>query len=248
MAARGARGLPARMSKREIERHYFERFRQDYPLPEGVIEYWDRPSGGPDVFVNGEKRIGIEITNFFLEDGALKDSERRQRDLRDKVVSRAQETYSRDGGKSCKLSFSFNKESPINSVKQLAAKVARLAKSLEGHPDGLVSEDTLQNIPELSSVDVDAREYPDPRWCVTQVHSGPGVMSEEHLRNIIRTKEEKAKSYQPCDSYWLLVIVDSFDRAQEQEIPTDGLGRIDSQMFEKVIIYVTPYGDIVEVK
>jgi len=236
------------MSKREIERHYFERFRQDYPLPEGVIEYWDRPSGGPDVFVNGEERLGIEITRFFLEDGALKHSEQQQRKRRDVVVSRAQETYSRDGGKSFELSFSFNKESPINSVEKLAAKLAKLAKSLEGHPGGRVSKGTFQNIAELSFVYLNATEYLDPRWRVMQAHSGPGVMSEEQLRNIIRTKEEKAKSYQPCDSYWLVVIVDSFDRAQEQEIPTDGLGRIDSQMFEKVIIYVTPYGDIVEVK
>jgi hypothetical protein len=244
MAMRGARDLPPRMSNRDIERYYFEKFRQDFPLPKGEITYRDKP----DVIVHGEKRIGIEITRLFLEDGTLEGSEQVQRDRREKVVSLAREIYSRNDGKSFELSFSFNKESRITSVKQLAVRVATLAKSLEGHPGGPVNEDTFQNVPELSFVFVDPREYEDPRWRVVQPHSGPGVMSEERLRNVIHRKEEDARSYKPCDAYWLLVVVDSFDRAQEQEIRTDGLGRIDSQTFEKVIIYETPFGNIVDVK
>jgi hypothetical protein len=55
----------------EIEKHYFEMFRRVYPLPEGAIIYGDKP----DVIIEGEKRVGIEITNFFLEDGSLSESE-----------------------------------------------------------------------------------------------------------------------------------------------------------------------------
>jgi hypothetical protein len=236
--------LAARPSNQDIERHYFEKFRQDFPLPKGEITYGDKP----DVIVDGEKRIGIEITRFFLGDGSLEGSEQVQRDKRDKVVSLAREIYTRNKGKSFELSFSFNKASPINSVRQLAVRVAALAKSLEVHPGGTVDEDTFRDIPELSFVHLDLREYQDPTWHVVQVHLGPGVMSEERLRDIIHRKEEDAKSYKPCDLYWLLLIVDSFDRAQEQEIRTDGMGTIESQTFGKVIIYETPFGNTVDVK
>jgi hypothetical protein len=45
-------------SNKEIEKYYFEMFRRDYPLPIGSIDYGDKP----DVILNGERKIGIEIT------------------------------------------------------------------------------------------------------------------------------------------------------------------------------------------
>lgn len=61
-----------RISNQDIERHCFEMFLKVYPLPPGAITYDD----SPDVIVEGERRIGIEITNFFLEEGSLSESER----------------------------------------------------------------------------------------------------------------------------------------------------------------------------
>lgn len=43
----------------EIERYYFELFRQVYAVPAGEIEYTDKP----DVIVRGDSTLGIEITN-----------------------------------------------------------------------------------------------------------------------------------------------------------------------------------------
>jgi len=53
------------MKNSDIEQYYFEMFRRDYPLPEGVVEYGDKP----DVILRGARTIGIEIRNFFLENG-----------------------------------------------------------------------------------------------------------------------------------------------------------------------------------
>lgn len=73
-----------RISNQDIERYYFEKFCKDYPLPSGTIIYGD----SPDVIVEGENRIGVEITNFFLKKGALPESEQVQSKLREKSPQR----------------------------------------------------------------------------------------------------------------------------------------------------------------
>ena len=44
--------MRARRTNSDIERHYFERFRKAYPLPEGTVAYGDKPditlTGVPD--------------------------------------------------------------------------------------------------------------------------------------------------------------------------------------------------------
>ena len=72
-------------------------------------------------------------------------------------------------------------------------------------------------------------------------------MSMERLQSIVNNKEECSKAYQACDAYWLIVIVDSFDRAQDQEILLDNSERIVSEIFEKIIVYKTYLGQILEV-
>ena len=64
----------AKPSNDRIERHYFEKFRKIYPLPDGYIAYGDKP----DVIVRGSRKLGIEITNFYVLSGNLLKSEQRQ--------------------------------------------------------------------------------------------------------------------------------------------------------------------------
>jgi hypothetical protein len=73
-------------------------------------------------------------------------------------------------------------------------------------------------------------------------------MSADALRAIVRQKELKAADYAPCDGYWLLIVVDWADPAQDQEIILrDGL-KLDSSVFERIIIYKPGFEDIVQVK
>ena len=64
---------------------------------------------------------------------------------------------------------------------------------------------------------------------------------------IIREKETKAQQYSSCDAYWLLIVVDFIDAAQEQEIRLDGGVVIASDVFEKILIYKPDFEHIVEV-
>ena len=73
-------------------------------------------------------------------------------------------------------------------------------------------------------------------------------MSMENLRAIVSTKEAQSEFYQRCDAYLLVVVVDFIDRAQDQEIQIEGFEKIDSTVFEKVIIYKTHFGHVFEAK
>jgi hypothetical protein len=83
------------------------------------------------------------------------------------------------------------------------------------------------------------------KWKLGQAHSF-GLMSPARLAEIIRRKDAKARHYSSCDEYWLLVVVDFMDTAQEQEIRVDGLA-LESGVFERVIIYKPHFEHIVEV-
>jgi hypothetical protein len=232
-----------RISNQDIERHYFEMFLKDYPLPPGTITYDD----SPDVIVEGERRIGIEITNFFLEEGSLSESEQAQRKLRDKVVSEAQRVYQAGSGKKIEITFGFDKANPIRDQKKLVRKLVELAKHIEKWETGEIIKDTFKTIQELSFVYLNTKEYEDARWKVVQVHNVP-VMSRDGLIDIVRDKEIRANKYKKCDAYWLLVVVDFINSAQDQEIQIDGLDKIQTEIFEKVIIYKTLFGHILEAK
>ena len=228
-------------TKQEIEQHYFEKFRKDYPLPIGNIDYGDQP----DVILKGERQIGIEITNFFIEKGELSESEQVQRTARKKVVSEAQSIYQTSNGRKTELTFGFNKAKPILDQKELVNKIVALAKHIEGCKTGDIRKIFFQEIPELSSVFLNAKEYKDAKWQVCQVYGTPRI-SRDRLVNIIRDKEVRTKKYKKCDAYWLLVIVESFDRAQEQTFPSNGFEKIQTKVFEKIIIYDSNFGNVLE--
>jgi hypothetical protein len=233
----------AKRSNQVIEQYYFEMFRRDYQLPEGTIVHGDKP----DVILEGKRKIGIEITNFFLESGALPESEQIQRKAREAVVSKAQQAYLGNGGKRIGLSFSFDKASPIRDQGKLIKKITAVAKNIDRLKTGAMSKDVFKGIPELSFVYLNAKEYEDPKWQVVQNYSGH-FMSIEKLRGIVNAKEAQSRAYERCDAYWLLVVVDFIDPAQDQEIQIDAAEKIDSTVFEKVIVYKTHFGHVFEAK
>lgn len=233
-----------RMSNRNKEAYYFEMFRKDYQLPLGTLEASDRP----DIILNGQRRIGIEITNFYLDDGALPSSEQVQRKARQGAILQAEQSYLTNGGKKLAISFSFDKAFPIQDVRELSQRVARLGWDVVGRKPGTVGKDVFKKeVPELSFVYLHERRHTEQGWRLVQGHSSPS-MSIAKLREIVAGKEELSKSYQHCDAYWLLVVVDFLDRAQDQEIRISGFEKIKSTVFERVVVYKTHFGHVYEAK
>jgi hypothetical protein len=93
---------------------------------------------------------------------------------------------------------------------------------------------------------LNAQEYPDAKWRIIGSY-GMGLMSQEDLEGIVRDKEARSAQYGKRDTYWLLVVVDPMDAAQEQEIRIDAL-HIASAVFEKIIVYKPGFEHIVEAK
>ncbi|OGW22947.1 MAG: hypothetical protein A3K09_05995, partial [Nitrospinae bacterium RIFCSPLOWO2_12_FULL_47_7] len=170
-----------------------------------------------------------------------------QQKAREAVVSKAQQVYLANGGKRIELSFSFDKVAPIRGQAKLANKIAAVAKNIDGLKTGSIRKDAFKGIPELSFVYLNARKYEDPKWRVVQCYSGQ-LMSMEKLRAIVGAKEAQSKYYQRCDAYWLIVVVDFINRAQDQEIHINGFEKIASTVFEKVIVYKTHFGHVLEAK
>lgn len=223
------------------ERHYFEMFRKDYPLPSASVCYGDKP----DVILRGDSTIGIEITNFFLEPGHSVGSEQRQRSKRNTVIIEAQNIFQETTKRNVEFTFQFDPSHPITDVPRLAKTIASLAVSLSERNTGNIPNELFNSVPELKSLYLNAREWESATWRLAQVFSVP-VISIDSLKTIIASKEAKAKSYRMCDAYWLLIIVDFMDRAQDQEIFSERLENISSRIFERIILYKTVFGHVVE--
>lgn len=235
--------IMGKLSNQDIEKYYFEMFRKDYALPSGTVIYGD----SPDVVINGERKIGVEITNFFHKSGTLLESEQIQGRWRKKVVSEAQRLYQKQNGRKFEISFGFDKSCPIRDQRTLIDQLIHLAKQIQNLETGQIGRDCLKQIPELSFVYLNNQEYEDTKWRIVQVHNVP-MLAMERLVDIVKDKEQRSQKYEKCDAYWLLIVVDFMNPAQDQEIQVETFKKVETKAFERVIVYKTLFGHVLEAK
>jgi len=229
-------------SNYEMEEYYFNSFKEIFQIPEGVPVHRDKP----DFIIDGKYKIGIELTNYYIKDGDDLSSEQHKRCLRDRVVNNAHKKYLQEDRKSIEVSFSFSDDLEITNPKTLTSNLLELGRRLEMYGTGSVNKDVFRFIPELHHVYVNQAVYNNPKWNVQQVYQGNNICIKK-LGNILREKEEKLIEYIDCDEYWLLIVVNFMDMAQDQEIMTGNL-KLKSDMFRKVILYRTVLNNIVELQ
>jgi hypothetical protein len=228
---------------RDIERHYLEVFGKAYKLPDGVVEYADRP----DILIRGARTTGIELTCFYLQPGGSLGSEQKQKPLREGVLSDAHKQHRNAGGKKFELTIGFETDRPITSARRkvLPKELAAFAATIGANKSGPIDPELFGAMSEISSIYLNNKEYDDAKWRVCQVYS-VDLMSPTELEKIVREKESKAAGYLPCDDYWLLIVVDWMDNAQEQEISVQHV-KIASKVFQKIIVYKPGFEDILVV-
>lgn len=230
----------------EIEYYYFNKFQQAYRLPDGPVAYGDRP----DVIIRGTRKIGIEITNLFLKSGNSLDSEQRQRPLRDPIIQEARKLYCAGGGSSnTGLTVCFDENNPVELAKrrELQRRLADFIRSVDNDESGNIRPCLFrERMPEIWSLWLHSKEQSDAKWRLLGRRS-PTLMSKNNLETKLREKEAKASDYEKCDAHWLLIVVDGIDAAQDQEIRVDD-PHLESEVFDKIIIYEPLFGHIVEVK
>jgi hypothetical protein len=164
-------------------------------------------------------------------------------------VSAAQALYCAQGGKKIELTIVFDPASPITPLrsKKLPGQLAALARRVDNsRASGEVDRRQFRAMPEIASVYLNAREYPDAQWRLIGSTS-IGLMSQADLESIVKDKETLSAQYHARDAYWLLVVVEPMDPAQDQEIRLDGLSGA-STVFEKLIVYKPGFEYIVEAK
>jgi len=240
----------AAKSNQEIERHYFELFRRIYQLPNGQVTYGHKP--GPDIIIDGERTLGIEVTNLYLERGQLPESEQKQRKIREDILKKAHRMYMDKGGKN-EINFSFNESHPIRDSRKVIRKIVevicRLERREDFKPKGYRISNYFSDIPELGDIFINQKISSNPQWRIFQIHTHVKTMSVDGLEQILRDKEKKAENYKICDAYWLLVVIDSFDPAQEQVIPEkilNGEVKLASDIYERKIVFQTPQDYLIE--
>lgn len=233
----------SKLSNQDIEKYYFEMFRKDYPLPSGTVIYRD----SSDVIIDGERKIGIEITNFFHKSGSLPESEQIQGRWREKVILEAQRLYQKQNGRKFEISFGFDKSCPIQDQKAIVDQLIKLATQIENFETGQIGRDYFKQIQELSFVYLNNQEHEDAKWRVVQLHDVP-MLEMERLIDIVKDKEHRSRKYEKCDAYWLLVVVDFMNSAQDQEIQVDTFKKVETEAFERVIVYKTLFGHVLEAK
>ncbi|RKP56751.1 hypothetical protein D7S86_08070 [Pararobbsia silviterrae] len=89
-------------------------------------------------------------------------------------------------------------------------------------------------------------ERVDAKWRVQQGYMVP-MLAVKRVAEVVATKVAKAAKYQKCDALWLLITVDFWNPAQDQEIEWPQDERIDFGPFERILIYKPAYGQVVEV-
>lgn len=234
-----------RPSNQEIERYYFEQFRKHYPsLPRVEPHFTDEP----DVIIRGPITIGIEITNLYTTDGANPASEQEQRIKREQVLAQAQNIHKAGGGKPIELSASFHPEKPITTkqIKTLAKAIAAIAKKVQELPSGILSDDYFDHVPELSFMYCYSDELKNPVWRTCQSYNIP-LLAVDRLREIVEQKTRKIAQYQICDVYWLLVVIDLMDFAQDQHLTWSNSEPALTSPFERILIYKPQHAQVLEV-
>jgi hypothetical protein len=232
----------SRPSTRAVERHYFEQFRSHYQLPVGEVEYGDKP----DVVIRGPETIGIEIARLYVRAGNDPASEQVQRVRRREVLDRAQALHLSTGGTRIELSVDFQPERPVTQVEPVAKALAALADRTAELPSGLIDPSLFADTPEVRLVYRNANEYIDATWRAVQSHTVPSL-AIDRVRTVIREKAEKAQTYRHCNAYWLLLVVDLMDRAQDQDLEWPANGAAVESPFERVLLYKPQFGHVVQV-
>lgn len=231
----------AKTEKREQQA--FELFRRDFELPEGQVRYGDKP----DVVIDGPRKTGIEITDLYLVGGDDPDSEQVQRHHRETVLERAHALYRETGGRPIELAVGFSYTKPIRNIELLAQALAALGQHVAQGPHQVVPRYVFDHIPELASVYCSGREYADARWRPNQIYGVPGLVVPR-VEEVIAEKTKTAAKYRSCDCYWLLIVVNFMNPAQDQDIRWPaGTAPVQKHVFERIWLYKPIFREVVEV-
>lgn len=231
-----------RKSQKSEERYNLEHFLQN---KFGSVEYRIlKDDEKPDFIIDlHNKKIGVELTNLYKSNGSLTISESSQIGKRLDVLNNAQKLYFRRNLKKYEFHFNFDLNFPITNNKKFTKKLVHsIEEVLKLNKSS--NQFRLKGCPEIESVYCNFVEYEQPLWQLAQVYD-VGKIDIDNLKNIIDQKKLKLESYKICDEQWLLVVIDFWNPAQDQEMNLIG-DEIISNPFDKIFIYKPASVELIE--
>lgn len=196
----------------ELEEFYLEVFRRFYPsFPNGEIVHSDKPDY---IIDTGDKKIGIEITKFFVDNIDGKASKKKRLEilhncLGEKLRKELESIVPFKFVLSVQFSkFDFSK----NEVEPIVRKCVNHIKTIRSLDrfDSIAVENEGDLPKEISSFEVKyAPSYSKSLYAYTDSAILPDL-SLELIQNILDNKHKKLINYQECNEHWLLIVEDGF--------------------------------------
>jgi hypothetical protein len=70
------------------------------------------------------------------------------------------------------------------------------------------------------------------------------LLALPRIEKAIAEKTERAKKYRACDAYWLLIVVNFWDPASDQDISWPEGAKVHAGAFERILLYRTHFAPI----
>lgn len=102
----------------------------------------------------------------------------------------------------------------------------------------------LEDCEEIKSVYCNFEEYEQSKWKLAQVYDVPNI-DINNLLLVVDQKKSKLDSYEICDEQWLLIIIEFWDPAQDQQFSLEGKEFV-ALPFDKIFIYKPATLDLME--
>ncbi len=232
-----------RPAQKQQERDYLKHFLKNKFASTKYSVFKD-DSEKPDFIIHlNNKKIGIELTNLYKGDGSNSYSERSKIAKRIDVINRAQKIYLKSESKNFEYNFNFDLNFPISNNKKISKKLAvSLEKTMK--IANLPNLFGLEDCEEIKSVYCNFEEYEQPKWKLAQVYDVPNI-DINNLLFVVDQKKSKLDSYEICDEQWLLIIIEFWDPAQDQQFSLEGKEFVASP-FDKIFIYKPATLDLME--
>jgi len=228
-----------------------EQFKQVYLcFPAGKISKGQAGTEPDFIIEDSTERIGIELTELPRNIGNDKLGILPQANLHRIILSNAERAYAALNNKKYKVYISFNEKSDItkktlnplvNFLVETINSTVQINPPRKGSPVqlGISSLFPYENQVHLIQI-YDFSDYHNYSWEICNSHSVESL-NLEVLHERISSKEGKLSKglYTGCNQVWLLLYIDFWNPAMDQQIHKSLLPQVHSSGFQRIVIFKT---------
>jgi hypothetical protein len=155
---------------------------------------------------------------------------------RAQVIAQAQKHYRSYDNPELEFWVDFDPSIPIRSVEDSAQRLAIIAAKNSNPGIPLSRYKPELDFPELRYLAHNGIVYSDSKWRPSQTYEIPNL-NVSRVQDIIFQKTQKMTAYAKCDLYWLLLVIDFWDPAQDQALCWPIGERVEMTPFERILVF-----------